>query len=649
MKHLGENRFVRWRLIASVLLAALPVTALAQGLPNILWRAGGHGDSINSVAYSPDGQLLVSGSSDRTIKIWRKYSTFSHPDGFSFIRTLSVPYDIDAQLTDVLSVAISPDGTLVAAGLELYNGHAQSEFGGVKIWRISDGVLVQSFTGYGAAVRSVAFSPGGKYLATGSKDHSVKIWRMGNGALVSSRFDHTQAVNAVAFSRDGRWLASGADDHTAKLYRTSDWGVERTFTGHTDNIYSVAFSPDSTRLATGSWDQTVRLWNVPDGSLIFPLIHGSGIATIAFSPDGLTLASGAWDHNIKLWDPNRGTLIDTLVGHSALVNTVVFAPDNHALVSGSWYPEFAIKLWSLSPNRLVQTVTNHSSSINALIFTTNSQLISGGDSTARFWDAVNGRFLKTINPATNVGALALSPDGQLIAMPGSNHTVKIYRTSDGMLVQTLIGHTDDVTGVAFSHDGTLFASGAFFNGSNDAIKLWNVSNWSLARELTGQFIFGPFDVINFSPNDVFLTATCEGTPALWRVSDGAFIRSFPCCGFTTFSPNGALLAVGTNPVRVYRTSDWMQVASLSDQNQALAFTPDGLYLATVGSSQLQFWRVSDWTLQLFYDQELNPNGFGVTSIAFSPDGARFAYGRYDAAILVAINPFAPSPLSPRSR
>jgi len=272
-------------------------------------------------------------------------------------------------------------------------------------------------------------------------------------------------------------------------------------------------------------------------------------------------------------------------------------------------------------------------------------LISGGDSTARFWDAVNGRFLKAINPAENVGALALSPDGQLIAMPGSNHTVKIYRTSDGLLVQTLIGHTDDVSGVAFSHDGALFASGAFFNGSNDAIKLWNVSNWTLARELTGQFIFGPFDVINFSPTDAFLTATCEGTPALWRVSDGAFIRSFPCCGFTTFSPNGALLAVGSNPVRVYRTSDWMQVASLSDQNQAIAFTPDGLYLAAVGSSQLQFWRVSDWTLQLFYDQELNPNGFGVTSLAFSPDGARFAYGRYDAVILVARNPFASPPSS----
>jgi WD40 repeat protein len=126
------------------------------------------------------------------------------------------------------------------------------------------------------------------------------------------------------------------------------------------------------------------------------------------------------------------------------------------------------------------------------------------------------------------------------------------------------------------------------------------------------------------------------------VADGAFIRSFPCCGYTAFSPNGTLIGVATNPVRVYRTSDWTQVSSLSDQNQALAFSPDGLYLVAVGGNQLQFWRVSDWTLQRFYDQELNAAGFGVTSLAFSPDGVRFGYGRYDATILVARNPFAPT-------
>ena len=640
MKSLGENRFGNWCLFASALLTFVPLTAVSQGRPDIIWAKGGHSDSVNSVAYSPDGQLLASGSSDRTIKVWRQDGTF--------IKSLAIPYDSNNQLTNVRSVAISTDGTLIAAGVEQYNASTQTEFGAVQLWRILDGQLARNFTGYGQVVNSVAFSPDGQFLASGSSDRSVKIWRVSNGTLVSSRFDHTQRVNAVAFSPNGQWLVSGSDDQTAKLYRTSDWGLERTLTGHSNQVFAVAFSPDSMSLATGSWDQTVRLWNVSDWTLAFSLPHGSGVGAVAFSPNGNTLATGAWDHNIRLWDPKRGALVDTLVGHNAFVQTLAFTPDSRTLASGSWYPEYAIKRWWLPGWRAASfqpRVTNHSGSISGLIFTPNGQLITGGDTTARFWDGVSGQFLRTVNATTSVTAVALSPNGQLLALPGPDHTVKIYRASDGVLLQTLVGHTQDVTGLAFSHDGTLLASGAFFDGANDVIKLWNVSNWTLVRQLSSQFVFGPFNAINFSTDDSLISASCEGTPAVWRVSDGTFIRNFPCCGPTQFSPNGTLLAVATNPVRVYRTSDWTQVATLSNQNQALAFTPDSRYLTTAGTQfgdgQIQFWRVSDWSLQRFYDQELGYAYVGVSSLAFSADGSHFAYGRMDAVVAVATNPFPP--------
>ena len=643
MKQLGKNHLLRWRLIALTLLIALPVSAFSQGRPNTLWAKGGHSGSVNSIAYSPDGQWLVSGSSDLTIKIWRS-------DG-AFVRSLAIPYDINHQLFDVLSVAISPDSTLIAAGVQQTIGGSQFT-SAVQIWRISDGQLVQTFTGYAGGdstntgVTSVAFSPDGQYLATGSKDQSVKVWRMSNGTLVSSRSDHTQQVNAVAFSPDGQWLASASNDRTAKLYRTSDWGLERTLTGHGDFVFSLAFSPGSATVATGSWDQTVRIWRVTDGGLLYSMPHGSGVLAVAFSPDGKTLASGAYDHSIKLWDPKRGVLVDTLLGHNASVLTLAFAPDSRMLASGSWYPEFAIKLWWPPSQRASAfappPVTNHSSSINELIFTANGRLISGGDTTARFWDTLTGRFLSIINAAASVTTMALSPDGQLIAVPGANHTVKVYGTADGTLVQTLVGHTQDITGLAFSHDGTLLASGAFFDGNHDVIKLWNVSNWTLVRELSGQFLFGPFDAINFSADDTLISASCESVPAVWRVSDGTLVRTFPVSGLTRFSPDGTLLAIASNPIHVYRTSDWVLVASLSNQNQALAFAPNGQYLAVAGSSQIQFWRVSDWTLQLFYDQELGYPGRGVSSLAFSADGTRFAYGRIDAVVAVATNPFPPA-------
>src|SRR5437667_11987859 len=112
VKPLGENRFGGWRLIAAILLTVVPAIAFSQGRPGIIWASGGHSDSVNSLAYSPDGQLFASGSSDRTIKLWRRDGTF--------IKSLIIPYDINGQLTDVRSVAISPDSTLIAAGVEQY-------------------------------------------------------------------------------------------------------------------------------------------------------------------------------------------------------------------------------------------------------------------------------------------------------------------------------------------------------------------------------------------------------------------------------------------------------------------------------------------------------------------------------------------------
>jgi WD40 repeat protein len=149
MKRLGVIRFGGWRVIAPTLLFILPGVAFPQGRPDIIWAKGGHSDSVNSVVYSPDGQLLASASSDRTIKVWRNDGTF--------IKSLAIPYDSNGQLTDVRSVAISPDGTLIAAGVEQYNASTQTDFGAVQLWRILDGQLVRNLTGYGQVVNSVAF------------------------------------------------------------------------------------------------------------------------------------------------------------------------------------------------------------------------------------------------------------------------------------------------------------------------------------------------------------------------------------------------------------------------------------------------------------------------------------------------------------
>ncbi|HWA84146.1 MAG TPA: WD40 repeat domain-containing protein [Fimbriimonadaceae bacterium] len=625
------------RRLFSALIAALPSAALSQGRPNIVWEIGGHSAEVNSLAYSPDGRLFASGSGDRTIKIWRA-------DG-ALLKTLSLAYDINAQLTTVRSVAFSPDGTLVAAGVEQYNATTQSYFGTVRLWSVADGSLVQSLTGDTAVVNSVSFSPDGHFLASGSADRSVRVWSLSNGTLVSNRTDHSQGVNAVAFSADGQWLASGSSDSTVKVYRTSDWAVQRTLSGHTGSVRCLAFSPDTSLLASGSADQSVRLWNASNGSLVRSLVHGASVGSVAFSRDSQALASGAFDDNVKLWDVQGGGLVRTLSGHSGSVISLAFAPNGAALISGSSYPDYGIRQWDPHLGNLTRVVTGHRSSIYNLVPTSTLQLVSAADTTARFWRLGDGVGLRTIDGGQTAQQVALSPNGQLLAMPGPSNTVRIYRLSDGALIHTLTGHVEQVTGLAFSHDGTMLASGATFDSNNNKIKLWRVSDWSLIRELSGSLLFGPFDFLSFSPNDAYLSSVCEGTPAVWRVSDGTMLHKFsPAHGPCRFSPDGQFLAVCSNLVGIYRTSDWTQVATLGNQNQAAAFTPDGKYLALGGGTQIQFWRVSDWSLQQFYDQEIGIPSLGVTALQFTPDGRNFAFGRFDGTVVLAKNPYGPHPI-----
>ena len=205
-------------------------------------------------------------------------------------------------------------------------------------------------TGHSGEVRSVAFSPDGQTLASGSMDSTVKLWDVSTGREKASLAGHKNSVYSVAFSPDGQTLASGSMDSTVKLWDLNTGREKASLAGHKDSVWSVAFSPDGQTLASGSEDNTIKLWDVNTGREKASLAaHKSFAMSVAFSPDGQTLASGSMDSTVKLWDVSTGREKASLAGHKNSVWSVAFSPDGQTLASGS--ADNTVKLWEVATGR----------------------------------------------------------------------------------------------------------------------------------------------------------------------------------------------------------------------------------------------------------------------------------------------------------
>ncbi|KAM7190941.1 hypothetical protein V8F33_009174 [Rhypophila sp. PSN 637] len=188
---------------------------------------------------------------------------------------------------------------------------------------------LQTLEGHSDWVWSVAFSPDGQRLASGSEDQTIKIWDPASSQCLQTLEGHSRRVQSVAFSPDGQRLASGSDDRTIKIWDPASGQCLQTLEGHSHWVQSVAFSPDGQRLASGSVDQTIKIWDPASGQCLQTLEgHSHWVQSVAFSPDGQRLASGSGDQTIKIWDPASGQCLQTLEGHSDRVQSVAFSLDD---------------------------------------------------------------------------------------------------------------------------------------------------------------------------------------------------------------------------------------------------------------------------------------------------------------------------------
>jgi WD40 repeat protein len=566
----------------------------------------GHTDHVNAVAFSRDGKTVLSGSDDKTLKLWdtsgKLLQTFSGHQG------------------EVRAVAFSPNSKTVLSG---------SKDNTLKLWDTS-GNLLHTFPGHRDAVWAVAFSRDGKTVLSGSNDGKLKLWNT-SGNLLHTFPGHPKSVSAVAFSPDGKTVLSGSWDNTLKLWDTSG-KLLHTFTKHKDAVRAVAFSPDGKTVLSGSNDGKLKLWDT-SGKLLKTLTgHQGSVRDVEFSPDGNTLLSGGEDNTLKLWDTS-GKLLQTLRGHQNPVNAVAFSPKGKTLLSGSG--DKTLKLWDTS-GKLPKTFRAQQDGVLAVAFSPDGKTVlsGGGNNTLKLWNT-SGNLLDAFKGHGDaVWAVAFSPDSKTLLSGSEDNTLKLWDTS-GNLPKTFSKHQGSVWAVAFSRDGKTVLS----SSEDKTLKLWDTSGNLLHNFPEHQ---AAVSAVAFSPKgNTLLSGSWDNTLKLWDTS-GNLLHTFRGhqggVKAVAFSPNGKTVLSGSwdSTLKLWNTSGKLLDTFPGHQAfvNAVAFSPDGnTVLSGSADNTLKLWDTSGKLLHTFREHQNS-----VNAVAFSPDGNTVLSGSWDDTLKLWPNP-----------
>ncbi|MCP4540074.1 MAG: hypothetical protein GY832_23295 [Chloroflexi bacterium] len=427
----------------------------------------GHEESIETIAFDPDGHWLATGSLDRTVRLWM----VENPGAEAVV--------LRGHEAPVSTVAFSPDGYWLATG-----GNDKT----ANLWEM-DNLSPEPavLRGHEEHINAVAFSPDGRWLATGGSDRRIDLWDMSDPkvdpiVLSGDEWD----VNAVEFSPDGLWLVAGSRDGAARL-----WGVSALVeTGESDPVaelevsreddiaaVSVAFSSGSDRLVVWSDDVVARLWDMSDlaAEPVELRGHTDAIHAAAFSPDGRWLATGDLGGEARLWDLNDLTANPTILAwHEDMITAMAFSPDGRWLATAS---QGSAMLWNLEdPAEESMELYGYKSFIAQIAFSLDGRWLAlGGYSrTVHLWD-MNDLEKGSVTLAGHespVTAIAFNSDGSWLATGSTDHTARLWDMSDPSTDPVVLsGHENSVESVAFSPDGRWLATGS----RDNTVRLWTLS------------------------------------------------------------------------------------------------------------------------------------------------------------------------------
>lgn len=613
----------------------LPQQALAR-LGTVRLRQGYY---LRALKFAPDGETLISADTGGGIRVWNS------ADG-----RLLHAYQADPGVYMLTTIAVSPDGTLLAAyGLR----------GVITLFEIPSGKVRHRLKDEAEYVTCLQFSPDNETLAAARSDGKVGAWDVVTGKMTRLFARDKSKVFALYFSADNKNLSAWTDGN---VLHTWDLATGKTLAerpGDKGQVFKAEFSPDGKRAAVQQGGKTFRVLDVASGAEVFDLPghktrQSSPGFALAFGPDGRKLATLTDAGELRLWDLTTGKLIHLFSDSEWFWHAgVAFSPDGTSLAS---FHHFRVRLWDVASGKERLPSESPDGCVNALAFSADGKTLATSswcENVAHLWDTARGRHLRILRGHTwSMHTVAFRPDGKILATGSGDRSVRLWDPVTGKLLSTQWGHTDPVTALAFSSDGTLLAS-----GSEDGTIRIRDGATGKTLQVWKELAVVP-DSLCFSPNGKTLVSVSnyshgERATRLWNVPSGKSERLEEEDGYrggtaAVFSPDGRLLITsgvwdnGSRELnhywlRVYEVATRQMIWKYEGQDPAeakfigaLAVAPDGRTLISTHFRSVRFWDLLTGKER----RRLTGHHGPLASLALSRDGRVLATSSFDTTVLL---------------